>query len=38
VVLALIAIADIAQADGAGHVLQFAIAVGGAGQAVQRMV
>ena len=37
-VLALIAIAHVAQADRAGHVLQFAIAVGGAGQAVQRMV
>ena len=37
-VLALIAVAHVAQADGAGHVLQFAVAVGGAGQAVQRMV
>ena len=38
VVLAFIAVAHFAQADRAGHVLQFAIAVGGAGQAVQRMV
>ena len=38
VVLALIAVAHFAQADGAGHVLQLAIAVGGAGEAVQRMV
>jgi hypothetical protein len=37
-VLTLIAIADLAQADGAGHVLQLAIAVGGASQAVQRVV
>ena len=38
VVLALIAVAHFAQADGAGHVLQFAIAIGRAGQAIQRMV
>ena len=38
VVLAGVAVAYVAQADGAGHVLQLAIAVGGAGQAVQRMV
>ena len=38
VVLAVIAVAHVAQADRAGHVLQFAVAVGGAGQAVQRMV
>ena len=37
-VLALIAVAHLAQADGAGHVLQLAVAVGGAGEAVQRMV
>ena len=38
VVVALIAVAHLAQADGAGHVLQFAVAIGGAGQAVERMV
>ena len=38
VVLALIAVAHVAQADRARHVLQFAVAVGGTGQAVQRMV
>ena len=38
VVLALIAVAHVAQADGARHVLQLAIAVGGAGQAIERMV
>ena len=37
-VLALIAVAHLAQADRAGHVLQFAVAIGGAGQAVERMV
>ena len=37
-VLALIAVAHLAQADGARHVLQLAIAVGGAGQAIERMV
>ena len=35
---AVIAVAHFAQAHGAGHVLQFAIAVGRAGQAVERMV
>src|SRR3546814_3141572 len=34
----LVAVADVAQADGAGHVLQFAVAIGGTGQAVERMV
>src|SRR3546814_6876880 len=38
VVIALVAVADVAQADGAGHVLQFAVAIGGTGQAVERMV
>ena len=38
VVLAVVAVAHLAQADRAGHVLQLAIAVGGAGQAVERMV
>ena len=38
VVLAVVAVAHVAQADGAGHVLQLAVAVGGAGQAVERMV
>ena len=37
-VLTLITVAHVTQADRAGHVLQFAIAIGGAGQAVQRMV
>ena len=37
-VLALIAVADVAQAHRARHVLQFAVAIGGAGQAVQRMI
>jgi hypothetical protein len=36
--LAVIAVAHIAQADRARHVLQLAIAVGGAGQAIERMV
>jgi hypothetical protein len=31
-------IAHVAQADGTGHVLQLAIAIGGTGQAVQRVV
>ena len=35
---ALVAVAHVAQADGARHVLQLAVAVGGAGQAVERMV
>ena len=38
VVLALVAVAHLAQADRARHVLQFAVAVGGAGQAVERMI
>ena len=38
VVLAFVTVAHVAQADRTRHVLQFAIAVGGAGQAVQRMV
>ncbi len=33
-----IAVAHVAQPDRAGHVLQLAIAIGGAGQAVQRMI
>ncbi len=37
-VLAVIAVADFAQAHRARHVLQLAVAVGGAGQTVQRMV
>ncbi len=37
-ILALIAVADVAKADGACHVLQLAIAVRRAGQAVQWMV
>jgi len=37
-VLALVSVADLSQADGACHVLELAIAVGGAGQAVERMV
>ncbi len=38
VVLALVAIAHVTQAHRAGHVLQFAVAIRRAGQAVQRMV
>ena len=38
VVFAVIAVTHFAQADGACHVLQFAIAVRGAGEAVERMV
>ncbi len=38
VVLAFIAVAHFAQADHARHVLQFAVAVRGTGQAVERMV
>ncbi len=38
VVVAFIAIAHIAQADGARHVLQLAIAVGSAGQTVERVI
>ena len=37
-IVAVVAVAHLAQADRAGHVLQFAIAVGGAGQAVERMI
>ena len=38
VVLALVAVAHLAQADHAGHVLQLAVAIGRAGQAVQGVV
>ncbi len=38
VIVALIAITHIAQANGTRHVLQFAIAIGSAGQAIERMV
>ncbi len=38
VVLAVVAVADVAQAHRTGHVLQLAIAIGRAGQAVQRVV
>ena len=38
VVGALVAVAHVAQPDGAGHVLQLAVAVGRAGEAIQRMV
>ena len=38
VVLPGVAVADVAQADRARHVLQLAVAVGGAGEAVERMV
>ena len=38
VVRAALAVAHVAQADGAGHFLELAIAVGRAGQAIQRMV
>ena len=38
VVVAFIAIAHVAQADRAGHVLQLAVAIGGTGQTIQRMV
>src|SRR5690606_6954489 len=38
VVGAVIAVAHFAQTHGTGHVLQFAVAVGGTGQAVERMV
>ncbi|MGY4486897.1 hypothetical protein ACVWWR_006088 [Bradyrhizobium sp. LM3.2] len=37
-VLALIAVTHVAQADGTGHVLQLAVAVGAAGEAIERMV
>ena len=35
---ALVAVAHVAQADRAGHVLQLAVAVGRAGQAVERVI
>ena len=38
VIRALVAVAHFAQADDAGHVLQLAVAVGGAGEAVERMI
>ena len=38
VVVTCVAVADVAKADGTGHVLQLAVPVRGAGQAVQRMV
>ena len=38
VVVARVAVAHVAQADRAGHVLQLAVAVGGAGEAVERVV
>ena len=38
VVVAVVAVAHFAQADGTGHVLQFAVAIGRAGQAVQRVI
>ena len=38
VVGALVAVAHVAQADRAGHVLQFAVAVGRAGQAIERVI
>ena len=37
-ILAIIAVAHFAQADSTRHVLQFAIAIGGAGEAIERMV
>ena len=37
-IVALVAIAYVAQADRTGHVLQLAVAIGGTGQAVERMV
>ena len=37
-VIAFVAVAYITQANGACHVLQFAVAIGGAGQAVERVV
>jgi hypothetical protein len=37
-VRALVAVAHLAQADDARHVLQLAVAVGGAGEAVERMI
>ena len=38
VILALVAVAHLAQADDAGHVLQLAVAVRGAGEAIERMI
>src|SRR5262249_34215301 len=38
VLVAVIAVADVAQADRAGHVLQLAVAVGRAGQAIERVI
>ena len=38
VIRAVETVADLAQPDGAGHVLQFAVAVRGTGQAVERVV
>ena len=38
VILALVAIADLAQSDDAGHVLQLAVTVGRAREAVERMI
>ena len=38
VILALVAVTHFAQAHHTGHVLQFAIAVGGASQAIERMI
>ncbi len=37
-ILAFVAIAYVAQTHDTGHILQFAVAVGGAGQAVERVV
>ena len=37
-IVAFIAIAHISQANGPGHILQFAIAIGGTGEAIERMV
>ena len=38
VVLARVAVAHLAQADGAGHVLELAVAVGRAGEAIERVI
>ncbi len=38
VVLAIVAVTDFAQADGSRHVLQLTVAVGAAGQAIERVV
>ena len=37
-ILALVAVAHLAQADDAGHVLQFAMSIGGARQAIERVI